>query len=54
MLTIEERKRLQYNLIMDDNKPAAVMALSDDDLIRINKKNDEYMAKLLKEKEKNG
>jgi hypothetical protein len=47
MLTIEERKRLQYNLIMDDIKPHRVMSLSDDELIEINRKNDEYMQKLL-------
>jgi hypothetical protein len=49
MLTIEERKRLQYNLIMDDIKPHRVMSLSDDELIEINRKNDEYMQKLLSE-----
>jgi len=49
MLTIEERKRLQYNLIMDDIKPHKVMSLSDDELIEINRKNDEYMQKLLSE-----
>ena len=42
MLTIEERKRLQYNLIMDDIKPHKVMSLTDEELIRINKANDEY------------
>ena len=41
-LTIEERKRFQYNLIMDDIKPHKVMSLSDDELIRINTANDEY------------
>jgi hypothetical protein len=45
MLTIKERKQLQYNLIMDDCKPAAVMALSDEELIEINRRNYEYTLK---------
>lgn len=31
-LTIEERKKLQHNLIMDDCKPVAVMGLTDAEL----------------------
>jgi hypothetical protein len=32
-LTLEERKKLQYSLIMDDCKPVRVMSLSDGELI---------------------
>ena len=32
-LSIEERKKLQYALIMDDCKPVRVMSLSDGELI---------------------
>lgn len=32
-LTIEERKKLQYELIMDDCKPMAVMGLTDGELV---------------------
>lgn len=32
-LTLEERKKLQYSLIMDDCKPHRVMSLSDGELI---------------------
>jgi hypothetical protein len=49
MLTIEERKQLQYNLIMDDIKPHKVMSLTDEELIRINKANDEYNQRCLAE-----
>ena len=50
-LTDQERRQLRYNLIMDDIKPHYVMGLSDDDLVRINKANDEYNKREL---EKNG
>ena len=32
-LTVEERSKLRYNLIMDDCKPYRVMALSDGELV---------------------
>ena len=32
-LTLEERKKLQYSLIMDDCKPVRVMSLSDGELV---------------------
>lgn len=44
-LTMEERKRRQYELIMDDCKPMAVMALSDEELVRITDKNREFTEK---------
>jgi len=54
MLTDKQRKQLRYNLLMDDASPMTVMGLSDDELININAKNQEYVRKLLKEKEKRG
>ena len=44
-LTIEERKRRQYELIMDDCKPFAVMSLSDEELVRITDKNRQFTEK---------
>ena len=44
-LTLKERKQRQYELIMDDCKPAAVMALSDEELVRITDKNRNFHEK---------
>ena len=44
-LTLKERKQRQYELIMDDCKPYAVMALSDEELVRITDKNRAFTEK---------
>ena len=44
-LTLKERKQRQYELIMDDCKPMAVMALSDEELVRITDKNRNFHTK---------
>jgi|DEB0MinimDraft_10_1074344.scaffolds.fasta_scaffold16993_1 hypothetical protein len=38
-LTDKERKQLQHELYMDDCKPHLIMALSDEELLRIVEKN---------------
>lgn len=43
MLTEQERATLRHQLIMDDCKPWKVWALSDEELIMITARNEQYM-----------
>lgn len=46
MLTEQQRAQLRHQLIMDDNKPWKVWALSDIELITIAEANQRHMEKL--------